>query len=220
MIRFLLILLAAGMALGLTLVHTPSASAHQPFFEDTPFDADTPFVVKDPTVSTAVYATLDTPTDKDYYVFDGAAGDSILLEMTIPQILGQDDFAPTMALIGPGLPTPELPSEIAQLDSASGAIVIPAPDGAPQPFFEPFSRTSYWRRQSQRVVLPASGRYTVVVWDPAARSGRYVFVIGDREIPGGDLAFPLKMRRYWTPAPAPEPTRGATGGLGDSWWRE
>ncbi|MDD1760076.1 MAG: hypothetical protein LUQ44_05665 [Methanothrix sp.] len=24
-------------------------------------------------------------------------------------------------------------------------------------------------------------------------------MIGDREIPGGDLAFPLKMRNYWTP---------------------
>ncbi|MFN8499467.1 MAG: hypothetical protein U0641_16580 [Anaerolineae bacterium] len=216
--RFLPFLFAAVFAVGLTLVATRPASAHQPFFEDTPFGADNPFVVRDPSVSTAVYATLDRPTDTDYYVFEGAAGDSILLEMTIPQIVGQDDFAPTLALIGPGLPAAELPSGIAQPDAAAGAVILPPPTGAPRPFFEPFSRTSYWRRQTERVVLPASGRYTVAVWDPAGQVGRYVFVIGDREIPGGDLAFPLKMRRYWTPLPAPEPA-SAQQSARDTWWR-
>ncbi len=210
-------LFAVLLAVALATFSARPASAHQPYFEDTPFTPDAPFVVKDPSVSTAVYATLDTPTDKDFYVFDGSEGDSILLEMTIPQIAGQEDFAPTLALVGPGLPPSALP--IAQPDGA-GSLIIPPPDGTPKPFFEPFSRTSYWRRQSERVVLPATGRYTVVAWDPAGRVGRYVFVIGDREIPGGDLAFPLKMRRYWTPLPAQDPAPAATPtSARDAWWR-
>ena len=69
----------------------------------------------------------------------------------------------------------------------------------PETFFEPFSGTSYWHRQDRRTVLPADGRYIVAVWHPQGDVGRYVFVIGDKERPGGDLLFPVKMRSYWTP---------------------
>ncbi len=51
-----------------------------------------------------------------------------------------------------------------------------------------------------------SGRYTVAVWHGAGEVGRYVFVIGDKEQLGGDPAFPMKMRSYWTPVPQPAPT--------------
>jgi hypothetical protein len=49
------------------------------------------------------------------------------------------------------------------------------------------------------VKLPANGSYSVAVWDDRGQVGRYVFVIGDREVLGGDLAFPLKMKDYWKP---------------------
>ncbi|MDH4208976.1 MAG: hypothetical protein OEV76_08875, partial [Anaerolineae bacterium] len=76
--------------------------------------------------------------------------------------------------------------------------IAPAPGPAPT-FFEPFSRTSYWDRQEERVSLPADGRYVVAVWHPEGQVGRYVFVVGDKERLGGDPTFPLKMRDYWTP---------------------
>ena len=53
--------------------------AHQPFFEDREFAADNPGHIKDPTVSTAFYATLETPTEVDYYEFNGSQDQSILL---------------------------------------------------------------------------------------------------------------------------------------------
>jgi len=37
------------------------------------------------------------------------------------------------------------------------------------------------------------------VWHPAGETGRYGFVIGDKERPGGDVAFMSKLRAYWTP---------------------
>jgi hypothetical protein len=184
------------LAITLLFLSAP-AMAHQPFFEDSEFSADNPGLIKDPTISTAMYATLEMPTTVDYYRFNGSMGQSILLSITIPQIPGQENFTPTLALIGPGLPPGDLPKQVMR-QKDSGVLILPSPANATA-FFEPFSRTSYWTRQDQYVRLPANGSYSVAVWDDSGQVGRYVFVIGDREIPGGDLAFPLKMRNYWTP---------------------
>ena len=96
--RFLPFLFAAVFAVGLTLVATRPASAHQPFFEDTPFGADNPFVVRDPSVSTAVYATLDTPTDTDYYVFEVAKGQEPVFDVISSREAAATSFHPQMAL--------------------------------------------------------------------------------------------------------------------------
>jgi len=173
------------------------ALAHQPFFEEEDFTAGNPGHIEDPTISTAMYATLETPNDVDYYEFNGSQNQSILLSITIPQITGQENFTPAMALIGPGLPPGDLPKQVIKPQD-SGVLILPSPANATS-FFEPFSRTSYWTRQEQYVKLPANGSYSVAVWDDKGQAGRYVSVIGDREVLGGDIAFPLKMKNYWTP---------------------
>ena len=171
------------------------ALAHQPFFEEDDLTFSNPEQIRDPTISTAIYSTLETQDDVDYYAFEANENQSILLSITIPQITGQDNFAPTMALIGPGLPPGVLPRNISKSEDL-GLLIIPPPMNS-TPFFEPFSRTSYWTRQEQYVKIPVNGSYLLAVWDEKGEIGRYVFVIGDREVPGGDLAFPIKMKNYW-----------------------
>jgi hypothetical protein len=206
--RIRLLSLVLGLLLAGTLAS--SALAHQPFFEEEDIEAGNPWEIEDPSISTALYATLDSRGDVDYYSFEGLAREEILLELTIPQIEGQEDFAPTMALMGPGLSNADLPDGVTVPEGA-GALVIEPPPGPAPTFYEPFSRTSYWERQEQRVALPAGGRYLVAVWHPNGEVGRYTFVIGEKEKLGGDLAFPIKMRSYWTPVEAlaaePEPAR-------------
>lgn len=206
--QWVMVLLMAVMFVFLT---PRLAEAHQPFFEDEDWTPANAYLVKDPTVSTALYATLDRRDDVDYVRFTGRAGQSILIGLTIPQIEGQENFTPTFALIGPGLPTTRLPARIqAPLDT--GASVLRAAPGEPTSFFEPFSRTRYWERQEDRFVLPADGEYWIAVWSDAGQIGRYTLVVGDREIPGGDIGFPFKLRAFWTPAPAPpEPTLRTCG---------
>lgn len=189
-----------ALALMIVLVMAAPVFAHQPFFEDRDFTAAAPYRVANPTISTAVYAALTSQDDIDYYAFTGRRGQRILLAMTIPQIDGQKEFAPTMALIGPGLPEVGLPTRVV-LPPGAGALILPPPEGEPTTFYEPFTRTSYWERQEQRVTLPANGRYVVAVWHPQCQIGRYTFVIGDKERLGGDPAFPIKLRRYWNPLP-------------------
>ena len=194
--------LSTALAVLLLLAAAVSAFAHRPYFEEDDIRAGKPWVIDNPTISTVIYATLQNPCDVDYYAFDGRAGQSILLELTIPQISGQEDFAPNLALMGPGLPATKLPARVAR-PAKTGGLLLPPPPGPAETFFEPFSRTSYWERQSQRVTLPQDGRYVVAVWHPDRQLGRYGFVIGDREVPGGDLAFSRKLRSYWTPVPSP-----------------
>lgn len=195
----------AGLVLVLLVLSATSIAAHQPFFEEDDITAAKPWRVADPTISTAVYATLESREDVDYYAFDGRKGQNILISMTIPQIAGQETFAPEMALLGPGLAASKLPARV-EKPAGTGALPIPALTGLAETFYEPFSRTSYWERQEQRVALPADGRYVVAVWHGEGQLGRYTFVIGDRERPGGDLAFGRKLSAFWTPVPTPAPT--------------
>jgi hypothetical protein len=178
------------------------AQAHQPFFEEQDIEATRPWEVRDPTISTAVYATLDRADDVDYYTFTGRRGQRVVLEMTIPQIAGQELFAPEMALLGPALPPADLPARVMR-QAGGGALAIPALTGTAATFNEPFSGTSYWKRQRQVVTLPADGRFVVAVWHSGGEAGRYVFVIGDKERPGGEPAFSRKLRAYWTAVPPP-----------------
>lgn len=173
------------------------AAAHQPFFESVDITANDPWVVEDPTISTAIYATLDAPGDVDYYSFNATRGQTVLLSMLIPQIEGHENFTPRMALMGRSL-APARPPEKVYKPEGFGTIILDPPRNATV-FFEPFTRTTYWIRQKELVRIPADGRYLVAVWDDSGRTGRYVFVIGDREVPGGDLAYPLKIRGYWRP---------------------
>jgi len=194
--RILIISLTSVMILAIVAV--VPALAHQPFFEEEDIKASQPWEIEDPTISTAVYATLESAQDVDYFAFDGLKGQSILLSLVIPKIDGQENFTPSLALMGPGLDTGSIDQKVS-VPAPAGLLVLPPPEGAAKLFFEPFSRTSYWERQKQIVELPADGHYVVAVWNDPGQTGRYTFVIGDREVLGGDLRFPFKMKSYWTP---------------------
>jgi Dehydrogenases with different specificities (related to short-chain alcohol dehydrogenases) len=165
MFRIRFRILIGLLLIGLALIATP-VWAHQPFFEETDIPPDRPWRIDDPSVSTAIYATLESATDVDVFAFDGRAGQAVYLSIVIPQIPGQENFAPTMALIGPGLPgeATALPAAVPVADE--GVEMIPPPEGTPSTFFEPFTRTSYWERQERTVVLPADSLYRVAVWHP------------------------------------------------------
>jgi hypothetical protein len=190
-----------------TFIAVLPAAAHQPFFEEEDIEFNAPWVIEDPRISTVVYATLESQRDVDYFAFEGKAGQVIQLGMVIPQIEGQDDFAPIMALLGPGLADADLPARVQR--PGGGALVFAPEPGPASTFYEPFSGTSYWERQEVRISLQESGRYMVAVWHPDGRPGRYAFVIGDKERLGGDLLGLIsKMRRYWTPVAAPAASDG------------
>lgn len=203
-------LLSAAVALAVCLVLTQvhTTYAHQPYFEDEDFTVDAAFRFGDPTVSTAVYGTLSTATDVDYFSFEAEAGRQIHLGLVIPAIAGQAQFNPTIALLGPGLPAAELPAVI-DSPPGVGAVILRDQQSEPSVFFEPFSRTRYWERQDETVTLPVDGEYAIAVWHEEGATGRYTFVIGQREVLGGDPLFMVKLRSFWTPVDAADADAGA-----------
>lgn len=190
----------------LFLVSATALLAHQPFFEEVDLTLDTPMAIADPSISVALYATLESEEDVDFFTFLGLEAQSVLVGMSIPEIEGQADFAPTIAVMGNDLPQTapdELPAVlIPLLENGMGFVVIPPPAQGTH-FFEPFSFTSYWKRQEQRVKLPSSGTYLIAVWHETGELGRYTLVVGEKEVWGGDPQFRSKMKDYWTPVKAP-----------------
>ena len=87
----LIVLLLAVYAAG-------SALAHQPFFEEPDTTATAPMVVSDPEISTALFSTLEKHGDVDFFSFTVSVGQTIEMGMTIPQIEGHEQSAPTIAV--------------------------------------------------------------------------------------------------------------------------
>ena len=191
-----------ALALLLAVFAASSALAHQPFFEDSDSTAVAPMFVRDPEISTALYSTLERPGDVDFFSFSVSSGQTIEIGMSIPQIEGQDQFAPSIAVIASGMDWATdfwLPEEAAPLLSGDRGATHIGPVDA-EIFFEPFSRTAYWQRQRRRITFSAEGEVYVVVWHPQQSIGRYTLVVGQREVLGGDPGFARKLKEFWTPA--------------------
>ena len=198
--------LAIGALLLAIATLTPkSVSAHQPFCEVNDVTAQSPWQVPDAGISYAYYANLYPAGDVDYFTFDAVEGQSVLLSMSIPAIEGQEDFAPLMALIGPGV---EAESQVRLPEGVS----IPKGQGAmnvslgeePEYWYEPFGGRYYWNWENSYFVAPEDASYTVVLWHPEGELGRYSFVVGEEEIRGGDPECMASFDTYWTPLIAGE----------------
>ena len=200
------------LALLLAVFAASSAMAHQPFFEDSDSTAVAPMFVRDPEISTALYSTLERPGDVDFFSFSVSSGQTIEIGMSIPQIEGQEQFAPSIAVNASGMDRATdlwLPGEAVPLLSGDREATHIGPVKA-EIFFEPFSRTAYWQWQRQRITFSAEGDVYVVVWHPQQSTGRYTLVVGQREVLGGDPGFARKSKEFWTPVMQP-PGEGTDG---------
>jgi hypothetical protein len=151
-----------------------SASAHTPIW------GDENGVMTIPNLVTSYAYYRDLPAGKvDAYTFEGKLGQKLHAGMQIPAVKGLENYTVTMVLFGPGLPEanhdqlpPEHPEDL-------GALIFPSK--ATNNFFESFTQTLYWGRQSIETTLPADGSYYILVWQPDGTAGKYVMDTGHRE---------------------------------------
>jgi len=179
-----------------------TVNAHQPFCEFADLTADAPWQVPDPAISYAYFGNVYPGWDIDYFAFEAQAGQAILLSLSIPANDENNDaiYAPLMAVIGPGLPAdalPELPEGL-RVPAGAGARLV-ALGEAPAYFYEPFGRVHFWNYEDDFFRAPQDARYTVALWHHEGKVGRYTFVIGQREVWGGDLECLMAYDVYWTP---------------------
>lgn len=149
----------------------------------------------------------------DYYAFQGSQEAVLKVKLDTLRLVGQDDFQPSLALFGPGLPPPtpdeaklfpySLPPGNGLLISAeSGQPTGTGPTTPPATRFdEPWTQAGYWERQGILNQLPESGPYFLVVYSLDNQSGKYALFVGDKPEVGWreTLTFPITWARlhYW-----------------------
>lgn len=214
------------MAVAAMFFAVPTASAHRP--EEGNQEGVTQ--IPSATTSFAYYREFTLAESVHIYSFEAPAGQFFHAGINIPQLAGLEDYEVTLALLGPGLPmieegtlpishthdeaeephthtsqTISLKTDV-DLDflNGLGGLVVESERG--EDFFEPFTQTRYWGRQTLELDLPESGRYYLMVWSPDGRSGKYVLDTGREEVfgPGDLLRFPVwwvNTRLYFEQAP-------------------
>lgn len=154
------------------------------------------------------------PGRPDYYVFHGDKDAILKVKLDTLRLVGQDNFAPSLAFFGPGLPLPgpeetklfpfSLPPGNGLLVSAETSVPISAtgqPPTLPTRFDEAWTQAGYWERQSILNQLPESGTYYLAVFSLNQQSGKYALFVGDKPEAGlrETLTFPVTWARthYW-----------------------
>lgn len=180
------------------------ADAHVPFLEpgrtsDAPAVRGDPFpaaiTLPDVAVSRAVYGTLARGEAFDAYRLSVSQRVATPVEMLVPKTAGYQDFRPTFALVGPGLPSAGTPPDFvtarlraayggggSQAGGVFGVAVVPDPGVTPRAtFYEPFSFTTYYRGGATTAELLPGRTYYLVVYDPAGLTGEYALGLGEAE---------------------------------------
>lgn len=193
-------LAALLIGIGLTFSALATALAHQPYCEFADLTAAAPWQVPDPAVSYAYFGNVYPAGDVDFFRFQAEAGQSILLSLSIPAIPDLEVYSPVMAVFGPGLAKNSemnLPNAV-KLPLGEGAMEVPVGD-EPVYWYEPFGGQYFWNYDDSYFGAPETGAYTVALWHPQNEIGRYTFVIGQREVFGGEADCFAAYREFWTP---------------------
>lgn len=174
--RCLKLILTLGLVVGAPAV----AWAHQPIMSDgSARDASTALYIADVDLSQVVYHEVTAESPQLWLAFDLEEGQSLYFQLGVPVIELLKDYRPALALIGPGLPPPDL--SFAVPDGLGAQAFISEQVSEPRRFDEPFSGTSSWILLTETVTVPATGRYYLVAYDPAGQPGKLWITLGQRE---------------------------------------
>ncbi|WP_350342696.1 hypothetical protein PRVXT_001952 [Proteinivorax tanatarense] len=133
--------------------------------------------------SKAIYSQLQEELQVDYYRFQGLQEEEYYSQVLIPQIEGNHNFMVTKLLIGENLPSiNEQYNDI--VPSGYGAIPV-EPGNSREEFFEPFTQTSYYKKQQFSFQLEEDGTYYIAVFNSHGQTGKYVLTLGEEE----DMSF-------------------------------
>jgi hypothetical protein len=169
--------------LAMVIFLSAASTAHVSFFEEMDYSQGKPFVVNDSIENAkAVFARLEPASDIDVYAFTVTVPLRVHARAFVPRVPGLEQFLPSLAVAGPGLPATGEKLPFA-LPAGYGAVVINnLKPGEKRPlFYEPFSRKEYYDAPAFDQTVSAPGTWYVFYWDPYNRGGDYVAILGFKE---------------------------------------
>jgi len=168
------VVLFAFLACSLALAHQPTVS------DESAVDAENAIEFENVQISRVVYHEMSEQAPRLWLTFEVHQPQALLLQLGVPFIDGLEDYRPTLALLGPGLPEVEVPFAT---PSGLGGIVFDTRDVAdPEVFHEPFSGTTSWIITETEVELPQAGRCYVVAYHPSEEPGKLWVALGWEEV--------------------------------------
>jgi len=176
-------LFTSSILLASVFLLSVSLTAHLSFFEELDYSQEKPFVVSDSIENAkAVFARLEPASDIDVYTFTVTAPRRVHARAFVPRVSGLEQFLPSLAVAGPGLP-PAIEKLPFALPAGYGAVVVNnIKPGKKRPlFYEPFSGKEYYDAPAFDQTVSAPGTWYVFYWDPYNSGGDYVAILGFRE---------------------------------------
>lgn len=177
------------------------AEAHIPLDTTGSSTKSEPIKVNNHKISWAAYKSLNEGGQVDYYRFEAKKGEEIYAGMVIPLIDRLENFSPEFALIGPGLESDysdfkkDKINNLLKIKPDEGIIVVKYEKEEKDVFFEPFTQTSYWRKQEFYINAPKTGIYHLAVFSVNNQTGKYTFTIGKQEKWGATNL--IKLPKIW-----------------------
>ncbi|MBS3811727.1 MAG: hypothetical protein KGY44_07725 [Halanaerobiales bacterium] len=169
------------MILMIVIITSPIL-AHKPVKVSAPASREQPIWIEDHKISWAAYNQLEKENEIHYYSFNVKKNEEIYISLTIPMLERLKDFNPTIALIGPGLSDNSHETDVNLNVKKDESVIIKRYEGGePEVFFEPFTRTSYYRKQILTIKAPVNGIYYTAVFNEKNKTGKYVLAIGEKE---------------------------------------
>jgi hypothetical protein len=179
MMRHPIILLAL---LCFLLEAAPDATAHRLVPDDgTHVDAESAIAIEDMSVSEVVYHEVTTDSAVLWATFSAEEGQDLYAQIAVPVIEGLEDYRPALALLGPGLPSVELPFDVPE---GVGGIVLSTAGASPEVFDEHFTGTQSWILLEHNEEAPETGQYYLVAYHPDGQLGKLWVSWGKAEVFG------------------------------------
>ncbi len=168
-----------ALALGLLILPTHRAMAHQPNV----FEEGELLVVSDPLLSFALYGNFESPDD---FFEAGMLLDqplAIPVEILVAARDGLRDHRPLVAIVGAGLPAPTEAEKALlprPLPEGTGVVIARYEREEREILFESYTRRAFWTNGVVAHVLPA-GDVRLWVWSPQGTTGKFVLGFGVEE---------------------------------------
>jgi len=154
--------------------------AHRPIFTDhAATGPETAIPISNPAISQVVYREITAQRPQVWLTFQAPKGFELFIQIGVPVIDRLKDFRPSMAVVGPGLPSDAVPFP---LPEGLGAKVFSTKEvEKPRFFHEHFTSTDSWILRSETIRLPSAGRYYLVAFSPESQTGKLWLALGKTE---------------------------------------